>query len=518
MTRKERILVVLFSVGITALILIGIWSLRVPEAPAALPPPEPVIDEPSGEGTQPDTRPEDVEEPPAAKVPTEWIPMEPDPEGGSIEGKVTEETTAPLQNATVTVMQNGQPLKYAFTDEDGKYIIETLKPGNYSVRADREGYAVATRGNVEVIRLQTTPNVDFDLAVGCMFSGTVVDGGADEAPVAGANVTLYATEPVGPSGGVVRTFRAKTDMKGKFEIQSIPPGEFRALAQHEAYIPSERINLTVNSSEPTVHEFVLELGGSVSGTVTDMEDNPVKDAQVWLSSAEGSIVFSRGARTDADGKYVLMGLEKGIANVRVIAPDFITSTEEDIVIFKGRATEGVDFRLDRGNSISGVVVNALGEPVGNATISGNDTKSYKTARSDEEGAFTLSGFAGDEVSVSVRAEGYVLLTKRNIPVNTADLRLVLSTGGSVEGQAVSDVPMKSFVVVVYSIPDAGQQRRIVRQKISNDLEGRFRVDDIPEGTYTVEVHSKDYIQVKPETVEVRNNATVSGLQMPMRAR
>ena len=316
----------------------------------------------------------------------------------------------------------------------------------------------------------------------------------------------------------MRSFRAKTDAGGEFSIENVPPGEYRTLAQQEAYLPSERITLTITDAAAATHKFVLELGGSVAGTVTDTEENPVADVQVWLSSAEGQIVFSRGARTGADGSYALQGLQEGTVNVRVLAQGFMTATKEDIQIFKGRPTEGVDFVLDRGKFISGVVVNALGEPVKNAVVSGSDTNSYKNVKTDQNGEFVLSGFSGDSVNLSVRVTGYVLLIRRAIPANTEDLRFVLHKGGSVEGQAISDMPLKSFVVILYTIPEEGKQRRIARQKISSDPEGHFKVGDIPEGIYTVEVHSKDYIQVRPLTVEVREDSTVSGLQILMRAR
>jgi uncharacterized GH25 family protein len=461
--------------------------------------------------------PEEEWPPPAANPPVgQRVPFTESDDGGSIEGKVCDGTGKPLHNATVTAFLNRQPERYAFSGSDGTYVVKGLAAGQYEVRADREGYAVALKTGIKVIEMETTPNVDFVLSRGGAFSGIVVD--REGSPIPAANVTLYATGPVDTAGGQVRSFREKTSEKGRFLIENVTPGAYRALAQHEIYLPSDRIPFDIAEDETVTHEFVLEMGASISGTVTDLEGNPVVEAQIWLSSTEEKIVFSRGARTDSEGKYVLGGLQSGSANIRVIAPGFVTATRKDIELRQGRPVEGVDFKLDSGRSISGTVTNSSGEPVGGATVSGSDSVSYKTAKTDEDGKFTMSGFSEDKINLSVRAKGYVLLIRRGISANTEDAQLVLSTGGAVEGQAISDESMKSFVVVLYSIPEGGKQRRIVKQKICNDPDGFFKVEDIPQGTYTLEVHSKDYIQYSPEMVAVSENSTVSGLRIPMRRR
>lgn len=511
MTRKERILIVLISIGITALVLVWIWHQRPPEIPQI---PPPVVRLPVIENGDPVKPPEVIDTQPRETTPIR-IQLPDVPDGGSIQGKVVDAGGGPIHNATLTAIRDGQPVKYAFTDKEGIYVISGLAPGRYDIRAEREGYATAGRSGIQLSKLQKEV-VDFELVRGGSFSGSVVD--ESEEPILNANVTLYASSARDNLQWLVRSFRARTNKDGGFRIDNVSPGEYIALAQHEAHIPSERTPFTIDNENPTTHKFVLETGGSVSGTVTDLDGGPVAGVQVWLSSVEDTIIFSRGARTDADGKYVLGGLKPGSVDIRTLAPGFVAVTKRDIQVFKGRMTEGIDFTLDPGKSISGVVVNSADEPVKNATISANDTKSYKTAKTDEKGQFALNGFSGDKVNLSVRAPGYVLFVKRNIPANTDELHLVLRKGGSVEGQAISDVVLKSFVVILYTIPEAGRQRRIVKQKISSDPEGYFKVKDIPGGIYTLEIHAKDYIQVSPETVEIREGTTVSGLEMAMRAR
>jgi protocatechuate 3,4-dioxygenase beta subunit len=518
MTRKERLLVVATSLGITALVLLGIWSLLPPEveSPEVVIPPGPVIDPPANAGA-PEEQPPDGFGPAPPREGPVIVNVEPEREtGGSIEGRVVDGLGKPLMNVTLTALQKQSPVRYAFTAENGTYTIASLPAGFYDVRADKEGYAVAGRRGIQVNRLDVTAGVDFELVVGSGFTGSVTDTSGE--PVQGANVTLFASGATDDSKGLVRSFRAKTDRDGRFNIENVPPGDYLAMAQEESYLPSERIALNVEKDMPAVYDFMLELGGSVSGRVTDSNGEAIVGAQIYLSVTDGTLSFARGAQTDEDGRYVLKGLESGAVNIRALAPDFISAMKEGISVTEGTATEGVDFTLERGNLISGIVVNNLNEPVRGAVVSGNDGSNYKTVRTDENGNFVLSGFTGDAMSLTVRAEGYILLVKRDIPANSDNLRLELSRGGAIEGQALSDEALDSFVVVVYSIPQGAEQRRLVRQQIVNNPEGHFKVGDIPPGVYTVEVHARKHIQVRPETVEIMENSTVSGLRIMMRLR
>jgi hypothetical protein len=517
MPRKERILVVLISVAITALILLGVWSLREPEGLVVQNPP--VIDPAPGLGAPQPLGPDEDIDPPVSKSPP-VIPIGPEETtGGTVEGKVVDDTGKPILSAVITALRKHNKVKYAFTDENGEYAIRGLPPGAYDFRADREEYATATRRNIQVRALETTHNVDFELDLSGSFIGFVVSSAGDE-PIAGANVVIYASGFPDRSRGLTRSFREKTGQEGAFQIDKIPPGDYFVHAQAAAYLPSKREAVRIEREQPVTYKFVLDLGGSVSGTVTDLEDKPVPDAQMWLSTVEGTLHLGKGAKTDADGKYVLEGLKAGTVNVRVIAQGFVTQTKKNIEVFKSQRTQGVDFRLDRGKGVSGVVVNYDGEPVKGASVSASDRLSYKTTKTGEKGAFTLRGFSGDKVNLTVRATGYVFFIKRKIPVGTEDLNLVLGRGGAIEGQVVADEPLADFVVILYSIPEPSSRPRIVKQRVSRDPQGNFKMSDIPQGSYTIKVNARaledskrKYIQAREESVEVRENVTITGLQI-----
>lgn len=77
---------------------------------------------------------------------------------GEIRGKVIDaKTKKPLDFVSVSVFLNGQVKAQVLTDDDGSYIVKTLQPGEYEVKATFIGFRNAVVTNVEV----TSDNITF---------------------------------------------------------------------------------------------------------------------------------------------------------------------------------------------------------------------------------------------------------------------------------------------------------------------------------------------------------------------
>ncbi|MFN2303803.1 MAG: carboxypeptidase regulatory-like domain-containing protein, partial [Anaerolineales bacterium] len=108
-------------------------------------------------------------------------------QGGSISGRVTNESGDPLQDVGLEVCEYVDEPQYCRggqTDENGEYLVIGLLPGDYRVQAGNESYAreffddtydwgLATP--VEVLAGVTTTDINFELALGGSISGTVFD-------------------------------------------------------------------------------------------------------------------------------------------------------------------------------------------------------------------------------------------------------------------------------------------------------------------------------------------------------
>lgn len=85
---------------------------------------------------------------------------------GTITGEVKDSSGASVDGTTVRVRNvatNG--VRVAITNEAGAYTIPALVPGMYEVKAEKPGFKVAARSNIE-LQVQQTARVDFALEVG----------------------------------------------------------------------------------------------------------------------------------------------------------------------------------------------------------------------------------------------------------------------------------------------------------------------------------------------------------------
>jgi len=85
---------------------------------------------------------------------------------GTFTGEVKDSTGAAVGAATVTVRNTGtNGIRTVTTNDEGIYNIPALVPGIYEVKAEKTGFKVAVRTNVE-LQVQQTARVDFGLEVG----------------------------------------------------------------------------------------------------------------------------------------------------------------------------------------------------------------------------------------------------------------------------------------------------------------------------------------------------------------
>jgi hypothetical protein len=114
--------------------------------------------------------------------------------------------------------------------------------------------------------------------------------------------------------------------------------------------------------------FTLEPGGSISGAVRDQNGNPLGGIAVDIE--EGGY----GQCTADDGSYTMAGLPLGTYTV-VAGRDFceahtyVEARVEGVVLSEGTPdVSGVDFALELGGIISGVVMDSSNQPLANIGV------------------------------------------------------------------------------------------------------------------------------------------------------
>ena len=329
--------------------------------------------------------------------------------GGSISGQVTYldgATPMPVANLSVHAHEpaTNDHVSEGRTDSNGNYTIPGLPTGSYVVFACAECSGVnfvneyyqdalswQDADSVPVTALADTPGINFTLEVGGSISGqvTYLDGGT---PVPVANLSVMAHDPA-TNWHVSKTH---TDSNGNYTIPGLPTGSYIVLAcascsgldfvseyyqDARDWRDADPVPVTALADTSGI-DFSLEVGGSISGHVYQPDGiTPVWGADVEAldhSSLLGRWVGFGQVETAADGSYTFGGLPTGTYGVRVRSSDYVTEWYQD-VYFHNEATPvpvtaladtpNIDFVLDVGGTISGVVRNAGGSaPLADASV------------------------------------------------------------------------------------------------------------------------------------------------------
>ena len=417
------------------------------------------------------------------------------------------------------------------TEQDGTYTIHGLASGDYRVQvhAPEQGLAMefydditdwgqATR--VTVAAGQTTTGVDFSLAAGGSISGVVVRD-SDGTPIAGADVWADTYECCGGGNGT------RTAQDGTYTIQGLASGEYRVgVNAGEHGLAGEFYNNTTDWAQAATVlvaaglttagiDFSLAAGATISGTVYESDGvTPIAGTRVFAQRDGGG---GNEAHTAADGTYTVHGLAPGDYIVEAEAAgfarefypgasDFEAATR--VAATPGADTPGVDFTLEMGASISGVVVrDSDGTPVAGADVwadtyeccgGGNGT------RTEQDGTYTIQGLASGDYRVQVHTPEQGLVSQfyngtadwsqaARVTVaagqTTVGIDFSLAAGGSISGavyeaDGVTPVAEADVWAESYECCGGGNGTR-------TEQDGTYTIQGLASGDYRVEVQASE---------------------------
>ena len=156
--------------------------------------------------------------------------------------------------------------------------------------------------------------------------------------------------------------------------------------------------------------------GRISGTVVDVDANPVAGAQVWANSSVCCGSYG-SAMSAADGSYTIIGLLPGDYTVYASATGYATqyysgtynySEATPVNVSPSAETAGIDFVLEPAARISGIVTNELGTPIPGAWISANNVVCCDGgwAMTAPDGTYLLNTLAPGSYRVQASAPGF----------------------------------------------------------------------------------------------------------------
>ncbi len=186
----------------------------------------------------------------------------------------------------------------------------------------------------------------------------------DRSPAVGVGLRVHAWAE--PSWRDNRT-DGVTDAAGEFRLDGVLAGRVGIYCDRGG---DNGFGADVVAGEEALREIVLPQGVDVAGEVVDARGAPVPGAGVWLSESVSHLGGRIAATCDERGRFRL----RDVSPRRFLgaqAPGFAPSDLEWLA--SGGLREGASARLrlvlnDSGGSLSGVVVDAGGEPLAGATV------------------------------------------------------------------------------------------------------------------------------------------------------
>lgn len=480
---------------------------------------------------------------------------------GFASGVVRDPDGRPVPNARVYVAaQNilitsvrGRP--EATTDAEGRFLIQNLDSGrNYVLAAYRDGFGIGVSEPIAVGPLEVREGTDIRMSRGATIYGAVLS--EDKTPVAGAHITVQVPVfgdvwfPPGLGIGEASTKVVVTGDDGRYSLEGLWRGEYKFDVSHEAHVHMETKSVRVSDIEETVsRDFMLQLGRSIAGIVTDASGLPGEGATVtaarpWSSRAEAE------AKVDAEGRFEIKGLTRGNYRVQARKEGFSSEPAEDVAA----DTANLHLRLIENGSIMGNVVGFGGRTVETYSVNllpaFDDTpesleRSIRRAPpmqsySDPSGAFIMEGLDPGFYTVTIRAVGYAESLHHNVQVpsgSVANLGTVtLDRGAEMKGSITdtAGVPVRDAMVritrkVEVSNPNlaramsklggsggSGDDAKEVAEGALPQVlwqaypgaDGTYSITGITPGVFTVEIRPGRHVIPEPFEVTIRRNEEV----------
>lgn len=259
---------------------------------------------------------------------------------GAIRGRVSAHSGEPLAGATVFLSSRAGGSWRATTDALGRFVIEDLPAGTFSVTAFRTGYLLWSArdgGNpgrpfVVLGAGERADDVELSLARTAAISGSVVDEEGE--PLQNVRVRVMPASQVGNNltPTLDPQMSVATDDRGEFRLAGLTPGVYVVLASapqeasdsSEVYVPiyfpgtRERSRAAPIRLEPAAHVSAIAMtlrtvpAGTVSGTALTAAGLPaIGTARLLVADERTGLFESRTVPVRPDGAFAFTGVPEG---------------------------------------------------------------------------------------------------------------------------------------------------------------------------------------------------------------
>jgi protocatechuate 3,4-dioxygenase beta subunit len=456
----------------------------------------------------------------------------------AIEGRIVDAAGEPVAGASVEAEVRRQPgmmrieiamardLPRALSSAKGAFRLGPLDPeSSYNLKVRADGFAPLEQAAPALEPYRTASDVTVALNRGHVVTGRVVDG--EGHALRDSSVQLKPARSARGmgmirmgGGGDEPGLAASSDGEGRFTIEGLPEGKFDLEASRSGFARSKvpAIEIEEGSEPVDVGEIALEPGERLEGFVRDRDGQPLEGVEIRI--AEGGMMMfiaagpGQGAQpepdttTEAGGWFALKDLSSGERyNLNFERTGFVQQSLSAVEVPRGEALEVV---MDPASNVSGVVLDADGEPVPDAQVSLTRERTIEMggavmmtmmmqgAESDAEGRFLFEDQEPGKISLSAVASGYqeAQLDHLEIPKgeDLEGVEIPLPSGAIVEGRVLAPDGRPAIGAVLQPVEESSEMIRIAGGNMT-DGNGYYRIEGLAPGPQSIEATHDDYPRV-----------------------
>lgn len=395
----------------------------------------------------------------------------------------------------------------AVSDASGYFAFSTFLDGEMEIKlsAEKEGFAPARSEKFLLTAAQNSlEGLVLKLNAGTTLRVEVVDD--EGASVPRAKVKLERDwSAAGESVGYLRTRKKLADARGLCRFKLLPPDLYRIEVEKSGYAPvEEKLELKEGEVEKTIR-LELEEGRRLRVLVKNSAGDPVEGAGVSARPArQGFMVYTSGAdskqETDSRGLCLIEDLPPESLLVGVEADGYVPvrrhRVEDD--------EDEVEIVLEGGGSIRGRLLGPGGKTVEEMEVRPRRQRKDPFDFSSEiftgrrkvnlgKGRFKIGDLKAGIYTVRIKAPGLALKEIEDIEVKLGEEtdvgKIKLEEESTISGEVLKSEDDSPLSGVWVRLKGPGMGSFSISDRTGN--EGRFTLENIPPGTYTLVAREKD---------------------------